>query len=65
MKIIADFSLIPIGTSSISMSEYICECAKIIQSRQSGKIKWSMHASGTELEGEYDDVMGESIASYL
>jgi uncharacterized protein (TIGR00106 family) len=58
MKIIADFSLIPVGTSNISMSEYILECAKTMQSSKGSKIKWSMHASGTELEGEFDEVMG-------
>jgi uncharacterized protein (TIGR00106 family) len=52
MKVIADFSLVPIGVG-VSVSEYIVECEIIL--KQAG-LKTNLHAYGTNIEGEWDDV---------
>jgi uncharacterized protein (TIGR00106 family) len=52
MKVIADFTLVPIGTD-VSLSPYVAACEKIL--RGSG-LKVQMHANGTNLEGEWDAV---------
>ncbi len=44
MKVIVDFCLVPIGVG-VSASKYIVECEKI-----------QLHAYGTNIEGEWDDV---------
>ncbi|MFC2079474.1 MTH1187 family thiamine-binding protein [Candidatus Bipolaricaulota bacterium] len=50
---IAGFSIIPIGKSE-SLSPYVAEAFKIIEA--SG-VAYEHHAMGTNLEGEWDDVM--------
>jgi uncharacterized protein (TIGR00106 family) len=52
MKVIADFSLVPIGVG-VSVSEYIVECEKILKATG---LKTNLHAYGTNIEGEWDDV---------
>lgn len=52
MKVIADFCLVPIEVG-ISVSKYIAECEKIFKS---AGLKTNLHAYGTNLEGEWDDV---------
>lgn len=52
MKVIADLTIVPIGVG-ISLSEYIAECEKIL-ARSGCKIQ--MHANGTNLEGEWDEL---------
>jgi uncharacterized protein (TIGR00106 family) len=52
MKVIADFTLIPIGTG-VSLSPYVAACEKIL--RNAG-LKVQLHANGTNLEGEWDTV---------
>lgn len=53
MKVIVDFCLIPLGAEQ-SLSPYIAECQKII-----GKmgLKHQLHAYGTNIEGEWEQVM--------
>ncbi len=53
MKVIVDFCLIPLGTG-ISLSPYIAECQKILEDMQ---LEHSLHAYGTNIEGEWDGVM--------
>lgn len=58
-KCTADFCLIPIGTPSASVSEYIAEVQRLVRNHpltRSGTVKWSMHSAGTTLEGSWDDV---------
>ena len=50
---IAEFSIIPIGKGE-SLSPYVAETFKIIES--SG-VAYEHHAMGTNLEGEWDEVM--------
>ena len=51
--VLAEFSIFPIGKGE-SLSPYVAECLEIIDA--SG-LDYSCHAMGTELEGEYDQVM--------
>lgn len=53
MKAIADFSLVPIGVGT-SLSKYIAACEQVL--RETG-LKIQLHAYGTNLEGEWDEVM--------
>jgi len=53
MKVISDLCLIPIGTGS-SLGSYIAECEKILSA---AGLKTRLHASGTNIEGEWDQVM--------
>ena len=48
-----DFCLVPLGVG-VSVSPYIAECQRILQA--SG-LSHSMHAYGTNVEGEWDAVM--------
>ncbi len=52
MKVIVDFCLIPIGVG-VSVSKYIAECEKILS--EAG-LKTHLHAYGTNIEGEWEDV---------
>ena len=53
MKAIADVSVVPIGVG-VSVSEYVVVCEKIF--REAG-LDPRLHAYGTNVEGEWDDVM--------
>lgn len=53
MKVIVDFCLVPLGTE-LSLSPYIAECQRILQ--QLG-LEHSLHAYGTNIEGEWETVM--------
>ncbi len=52
MKVILDFSLVPIGVG-VSLSKYIAECEKVLS--EAG-LKTQLHANGTNIEGEWDEV---------
>lgn len=52
MKVIADLSLVPLGVG-VSVSKYIVECEKIL--KEAG-LKTYLHAYGTNIEGEWDEV---------
>lgn len=54
MKVIADVTIIPLGVG-ISLSKYIAACEKVFA--EAG-LKTRLHAYGTNLEGEWDAVMG-------
>lgn len=53
MKLIVDFCLIPLGVD-VSLSPYIAECQRIIKGYE---LEHRMHAFGTNIEGEWDEVM--------
>ena len=53
MKVVLDLCVIPLGVGP-SVSKQVAECEKIIQA--SG-LKYNLHAYGTNIEGEWDDVM--------
>lgn len=54
MNVILDLCVIPIGVG-VSLSEYIVECRKVLE--RAG-LKHEMHAYGTVIEGEWDEVFG-------
>jgi len=53
MKVIADLCIVPIGVG-VSLSQYIAACQRVL--RESG-LKTELHAYGTNIEGDWDDVM--------
>ena len=53
MNAIAEFTIIPIGVG-VSLSKYVAVCEQILE--ESG-LSYELHANGTNLEGEWDEVM--------
>jgi uncharacterized protein (TIGR00106 family) len=54
MKVIADVCIVPVGLG-VSVSKEITECERIFAS---AGLNTRLHAYGTNLEGEWDDVFG-------
>ncbi len=54
MKVIADVCVIPIGIG-VSVSKEVSVCERIFAA---AGLKTKLHAYGTNLEGEWDDVFG-------
>ncbi len=52
MKVIADLCVVPIGVG-VSVSEYIAACERVLQD---AGLQIHLHAYGTNIEGEWDDV---------
>ena len=52
MKVIADFCVVPLGVG-VSVSEYVAACERVLA--QAG-LKTQLHAYGTNVEGEWDEV---------
>ena len=53
MYVIAEFSVLPIGVG-VSLSKYVAVCEEVLQDRA---IKHELHANGTNLEGEWSEVV--------
>ena len=53
MKAIADLCIVPLGVG-VSLGRYIAECERVL--RRPG-LKTKLHAYGTNIEGEWDEVM--------
>lgn len=53
MKVIVDLCVVPIGVG-VSVSEHIAACQRVLV--QAG-LDHELHAYGTNIEGEWDDVM--------
>lgn len=53
MNVIAQFTVIPIGTGT-SLSTYVAACERVLA--ESG-LSYELHANGTNLEGEWEAVM--------
>lgn len=54
MNAIAEFTIIPIGVG-VSLSKYVAVCEQILEGTG---LSYDLHANGTNLEGEWDEVMG-------
>ena len=54
MKVLVDISIVPLGVG-LSLSSYIAECEKIFAK---AGLKTALHAYGTNVEGEWDEVFG-------
>ena len=52
MRVIADFCLVPIGIG-VSVSREVAACERVMA--EAG-LKTNLHAYGTNIEGEWDDV---------
>ena len=52
MKVIVDLCVVPIGTG-ISVSQEVAACQRVL--REAG-LKTHLHAYGTNVEGEWDEV---------
>jgi len=53
MQVIVDFTVVPVGTG-VSLSGYIAEVERVLA--RSG-LNHVLHANGTNVEGEWDEVM--------
>ena len=53
MKVIADFCVVPVGVG-VSVSEYVAACQEVFDEAD---VNYEMHAYGTNVEGEWDEVM--------
>lgn len=52
MNVLVDVSIVPIGVG-VSLSRYVAACERVLQ--QAG-LHPQLHANGTNVEGEWDDV---------
>jgi uncharacterized protein (TIGR00106 family) len=52
MKVIADLCVVPLGVG-VSVSEYVAACEKVL--KEAG-LNTKLHAYGTNIEGEWDEV---------
>ena len=52
MKVMMDLCVVPIGVG-VSLSEYIVECERVLKA---AGLKTELHAYGTIVEGEWDEV---------
>ena len=53
MNTIAEFTIIPIGVG-VSLSKYVAACEQVLEE---SRMSYELHANGTNLEGDWDDVM--------
>ena len=53
MRVMIDLSVVPLGVG-VSLSEYVAACERVL--REAG-LSCTLHAFGTNVEGEWDDVM--------
>lgn len=52
MKVIADICIVPVGIG-VSVSKYIARCERVLDN---AGLNPKLHAYGTNIEGEWDDV---------
>jgi uncharacterized protein (TIGR00106 family) len=53
MKVIIDLCIVPMGVG-VSVSEYVVACHEVLQK---AGLSTHLHAYGTNIEGEWDEVM--------
>ncbi|MFH1573373.1 MAG: MTH1187 family thiamine-binding protein [Acidobacteriota bacterium] len=54
MKVILDLCVVPLGVG-VSLSRYIAVCEQVLAQ---APVKTQLHAYGTNIEGDWEDVMG-------
>ena len=54
MKVLIDISIVPLGVG-VSLSPYVAACERVFKD---AGLKTALHAYGTNVEGEWDDVLG-------
>ncbi|GAB6042786.1 MTH1187 family thiamine-binding protein [Endothiovibrio diazotrophicus] len=60
MKVIAGLSLVPLGTP-LSLSPYVAAVEDLLAERG---LTFTLHATGTDIEGEWDEVMDAVKAAH-
>lgn len=53
MHVIAEFAIVPLGVG-VSLSRYVAACEQVLA--ESG-LTYELHANGTNLEGEWEEVL--------
>ncbi len=53
--VIAEITVVPIGTGSASISSYVAECHEILKGQDS--VEYELTPMGTVLEGELSDIL--------
>ena len=53
MQVIVDLCVVPLGVG-VSVSAYVAECQRVLDA---AGLKNQLHAYGTNIEGEWDEVM--------
>jgi uncharacterized protein (TIGR00106 family) len=53
MYVLAELCVLPLGVG-VSVSEYVAECQQVFKQ---AKLSHSLHAFGTNIEGEWEEVM--------
>ncbi|MFP8965150.1 MTH1187 family thiamine-binding protein [Pokkaliibacter sp. CJK22405] len=53
MHVIVDLCVIPLGVG-VSVANYVAECQRVLEA---AGLSYQMHAYGTNIEGEWDEVM--------
>ena len=54
-KVVAEISVVPLGTATTSLSEYVAGCLKILE--EAKDIKFQLTAMGTIIEGSLEQVL--------
>jgi uncharacterized protein (TIGR00106 family) len=54
MKVLVDLSVVPLGVG-VSVSTYVAACERILAD---AGLKTALHAFGTNIEGDWDEVFG-------
>src|SRR6056297_2590404 len=52
--VIAELTVVPLGTESTSLSSYVAGCHEVLKNQD--KLKYRLTPMGTILEGELDDI---------
>jgi uncharacterized protein (TIGR00106 family) len=52
MKVLVDLTVVPIG-AGVSLSSYVAACEQVLLK---ANLKIKLHANGTNIEGEWDEV---------
>ncbi len=53
MQVMIDICIVPLGVG-VSVSDYVAACQRVLQEAE---LSHQMHAYGTNVEGEWDEVM--------
>ncbi len=53
---IVEFSIVPLGTGSTSLSAYVADCEKVLREESAG-LHYELTAMGTIVEGDLDRIL--------
>ncbi len=53
--VIAEVSVVPIGTGDASLSKYVADCHKVLQKQE--KVEYELTPMGTVMQGELEDIL--------